>query len=226
MSDFSFRLGTIFFRVALRALSEIHIEGLQHVPARGGCLLMANHISHLDPMLLGMNVGRSVDYMADAPLMNAPVLGTILRSWNAFPIDRNKADRRAVKIALQRLKNGRLVGIFPERGLRYGKESALGGAELPLGSVALWQMGAVPVLPAVILGSDQFYQWRNVFRRPRILIRYGPLIPASRPDQSREELRDLLVDAWRDLQKEIISQYAVEEIELPRCAQERWAAKS
>ncbi len=229
MSDLSYRFGAFCTRVFTTVFARKHVSGLEHIPREGGCLIMANHISHFDPNVLGMSTplrGRCIDYMADLPLLKIPVVGPILKSWNAFPIDRTKLiDRASIRIALERLNAGRVVGIFPERGLRYGEKSILGGAELAVGSAALWQMAKVPLVPAVILGSDQFYQWRNLFRRPLLVVRYGPILAAPAEDETREAARDRLVAAIRKLYAEVVSELNPQPHEFPQCPQERFAQR-
>lgn len=229
MSDLSYRFGAFTTRIATTLLARKHVSGLEHIPREGACLLMANHISHFDPNILGMSVplrGRCVDYMADLPLLKLPIVGAILKSWNAFPIDRTKLiDRASIRVALERLNAGRIVGIFPERGLRYGAKSIVGGAELPVGSAALWQMANVPLLPAVLLGGDQFYQWRNLFRRPLLIVRYGPMLPPPAEGETREAARDRLVAAIRKLYAEIEAEYQPQPHEYPHSPQERFAQR-
>jgi 1-acyl-sn-glycerol-3-phosphate acyltransferase len=175
-------------------------------------------------MLIGMALGRDIDYMGTKELLEMPVVGALLRSWNSFPVDRNKVDRAAIKGTIDRFQKGRAVGIFPERGLRYGAVSILGGAELPLGTAAMWQMTKVPLLPVAIIGSDQLYQWRSLYRRPRIIVHYGPVLTLT-DKEPRETARDRIAKAILDLHSDILKQHNVRENETPRCAQDRWAQR-
>jgi 1-acyl-sn-glycerol-3-phosphate acyltransferase len=159
--------------------------------------------------------------MADKPLVEIPIFGRMLQWGHVFAIDRTKNDRGALKTALARLAAGNLVGIFPEKGIRHGATSVLGGAELPIGTASLWKMADVPVIPMVILGTDQMYAWQNYFRQARIFVRVGKPLPPD-PNASREELRDRIVAAWRELYEGMIRDYAIRPDELPQSAQERW----
>jgi 1-acyl-sn-glycerol-3-phosphate acyltransferase len=191
------------------------------VPRTGPGLLLSNHISHFDPSLMMLGFPRIVHFMADKPLLEIPIFGKMLQWGHVFAIDRTKSDRAALRTAMARLEDGNLVGIFPEKGIRHGKTSVLGGAELAIGTASLWKMMDVPVIPLVIIGSDQMYQWKNYFRRPRIFIRVGKPLP---PDKSatREQLRDRIVASWRELYDGLIRDYHIEADELPKSAQERW----
>jgi len=159
--------------------------------------------------------------MADKPLVKIPILGKMMVWGHVFAVDRTKSDRAALRTAMARLEAGNIVGIFPEKGIRHGKTSVLGGAELAIGTASLWKMMDVPVIPMVIIGSDQVYDWKHYYRRPRVFIRVGKTLP---PDKtaSREELRDRIASAWRELYEGMIRDYKIEPDELPKSAQERW----
>jgi len=206
-----------------RLASRFYQSGMENVPKTGPALLLANHISHFDPQLLAWGMPRYVSYMADKPLLEIPVLGWMMRKSGAFPIDRTKpVDRACLRTAMDKLKGGNIVGIFPEGGIRHGKRAVLGGeGELPVGTIGLWQMMNVPVLPMVILGSDQLYALKNYFRRPRVFTRAGKLLP---PDKkaTREDLRDRLVAAWRELYEGMLRDYNIRPEELPQSAHQRW----
>jgi 1-acyl-sn-glycerol-3-phosphate acyltransferase len=203
--------------------SRVYRDGFENVPRTGPALLLVNHISHFDPPLLAWGMPRCVDFMADKPLMEIPVIGWLLRKSGTFPIDRTKpVDRAALRTAMDKLKAGEIVGIFPEGGIRHGQHAVLGGEEqLPVGTAGLWQMMNVPVLPMVILGSDQLYALKNYFKRPRVFVRAGKLLPPD-PEATREELRDRIVATWRELYDGILRDYKVRPDEFPQSAHQRW----
>ncbi len=197
---------------------------MEHLPQEGGCLLASNHISHFDPVLITVPAGRGIDYMASAEFFVGRFSRGMMRALNAFPIDRNRRDLSAVKVAIERLQAGKLVGIFVEGGIRHGERSVLNGAPIGEGTTALAQAQGVPIVPVVIVGSDQLYQWRAWFRRPRIFIRFGaPILP--QPEENRRELASRLAEALRAIFAEMRREEGVAEWELPQSAQERWAVK-
>jgi len=201
--------------------SRAHYDGMEHVPKAGAGLVISNHISHFDPSFMMAKFPRVVHFMADKPLLELPIMGKLLEWGHVFPIDRTKNDRAALRTAMARLEAGNFVGIFPEKGIRHGKTSVLGGAELPIGTASFWKMMNVPVIPMVILGSDQMYAWQNYFKRPRVFVRVGP---ALQPDKSatKEELRDRIAQAWRELYESLIRDFNLTPDELPKSAQARW----
>jgi len=221
MANFFYYLCRELFLVPLRPFSRLYCDGMELVPKTGPALLVSNHISHADPPYMTARFPRIVHFMADKPLVEIPVLGRMMQWGHVFPIDRTKNDRGALRTAMARLEAGNVVGIFPEKGIRHGKTSVLGGAELPIGTAALWRMMDVPVIPMVIIGSDQMYALRKWPTRPRVFVRVGETLPPDR-NATKEELRDRIVAAWRGLFEAMQRQYAIRPEELPQSAQERW----
>jgi 1-acyl-sn-glycerol-3-phosphate acyltransferase len=223
MSDFFFYFGRELTLFLPRLGSRFYYEGMDLVPPTGPALLLSNHISHFDPPFMMAKFPRVVHFMADKPLLEIPIIGKIFQWGHVFPIDRTKNDRGALKTAMARLAAGNIVGIFPEKGIRHGKTAVLGGgAELPIGTASLWRMMDVPVIPMVILGSDQMYVLKNYFRRPqpRIFVRVGKPLPPDR-NAPREELRDRIVAAWQELYEGMKRDYNIQPDELPQSAQQR-----
>ncbi|VVM05334.1 lysophospholipid acyltransferase family protein [Methylacidimicrobium tartarophylax] len=212
--------GAICHRV-LRRSARISIEGLERIPKSGGCLLVCNHISHFDPILLGMESPRPIDYVADGKLFNDLVLSQILGALNVIPVDRNRQDPRAAKTAVGRLKQGRIVGLFPERGIRHGKASILLGARLNPSAAALARMANAPVLPAVVVGSDRLYQLRSWRRPPRVFVSFGELLTLA-PGEGRGSFTERIHERLLSLFESLVKRYEIDPIDFPHSAQERW----
>lgn len=141
---FSFR---VFFTIFFRA----DIRGRENIPAKGPVILAANHMSNLDPPFLACFLARPVSYMAKMELFEHPVFGSAIRACHAFPVKRGAADRGAIKAAVQVLKLGRVLGLFPE-GTR-SRTGEMGKAEAGVGLIAA--MTGAPVVPACIIGTDR-----------------------------------------------------------------------
>jgi 1-acyl-sn-glycerol-3-phosphate acyltransferase len=194
---------------------------------RGPYLIACNHISHFDPPLAGICTRRKVDFMAMRELFAHPVAAWVLEHvCDAFPVTRGRNDSAAVRTAVRRLKEGRIVFVFPEGGIRSGAASVLGGAPLPAGAAALAQMAEVAIRPAVILGADQLYQWRALWKRPVVLVAFGAelrLDPALHGSTAREELNGRLRQSWLELHALLRQHPDYHPGIEPRTAQERWA---
>ena len=163
----------------LSCVARVRVRRLENAGRSGAFLLAANHISHFDPPVISAVVSRKIDWMAMAEFFPVPLLGSFLRAVDAFPADRDRADRATIRAALERLKAVRIVGIFPEGGIRDGARSVLEGAPLRSGAAALAHMAGVPIVPCVILGTDRFYARKSwlPLRRTPVWIAFGDPIP-------------------------------------------------
>lgn len=193
----------------------------------GAWILGANHISHFDPPLISARLWRKVDWMAFADLFKNAFVGGWLTRCDTFPFTREKADTRAVRTALQRLKVGHVVGIYPEGGLRDGEASVLGGAPLRRGIGAIAQLAQVPVVPCVILGSDRLYRAMNwlPLRRVPVWVGFGEALdPPAREGAAeavRAEFEERLGVAMRNLAAEMRAHFGLTDDDFPKPPQER-----
>jgi len=219
MSECGYRFSAFLTNTLLKTFTRVKLEGVGHVPPQGAVILAGNHISHFDPYYVGPPIGRPVDFMAMEEFFHVPIVGAWLRWANVFPVKRS-TDGLAAREAIRRLKQNRLVAIFPERGLRAGTTSLLGGAEMPKGTMALAHRLNVPVVPCVILGSDRLYQWRDWFKRNTVWIRYGEALAPSK-NESADEFQNRYEIAMREIYESMIRDYALTHDDLPQNPQRR-----
>jgi 1-acyl-sn-glycerol-3-phosphate acyltransferase len=206
--------------------ARVHVVRRENANRDGGFLLATNHISHFDPFIISSVVRRKIDWMAMAEFFPYPVLGHFLRAVDAFPVDRNRADRATIRGTIERLKNRRIVGLFPEGGIRDGARSLLEGAPLRPGASTLAHIAGVPILPCVILGSDRLYskkRWLPLRRTP-IWIAFGNPISHS-PDlersQARERIESELTSAFKNLYTDLRQIFRLTTDDLPHSPRER-----
>jgi 1-acyl-sn-glycerol-3-phosphate acyltransferase len=181
-----YRAGKLLVKLLFACVARVRVLGRENANRDGGFLVTANHISHFDPFLISLAVRRKIDWMTMAEFFRFP-LGFLLRAIDAFPAERDRAELKTIRTAIERLKSGRVVGLFPEGGIRDGTRSLLEGAPLRPGASTLAQIAGVPVLPCVILGSDRLYSKRQwlPFRRTPIWIAFGnPISPCPEPPKA------------------------------------------
>src|SRR5438876_2508004 len=191
------RVAAQAMKLLFGCVAHVRVVGRKNANRDGGLLLAANHISHFDPFILSSVVGRKIDWMAMAEFFPNPLVGSFLRAVDAFPADRDRADRKTIRTAIQRLKQGRVVGVFPEGGIRDGARSLLEGAPLRPGASTLAHIAGVPIVPCVIVGSDRLYskkRWLPTRRTP-VWIAFGEAVSQfsglSKSDARRRTERDL-----------------------------------
>jgi len=225
-----YRAGKLFVRLLLSCVARIRVIGSENVNRAGGFLLAANHISHFDPFLISLAVRRKIDWMAMAEFFRLPIVGLALRAVDTFPAERDRADRKTIRTAIERLKDGRIVGLFPEGGIRDGVRSLLEGAPLRPGASTLAHMAGVPILPCVILGTDRFYSMKGwlPLRRTPVWIAFGKPIshsPEFEKFQTRERIESELADAFKSLYAELRQTFQLTADDLPHPPQERMKAR-
>lgn len=133
---------------ALKPVYRYEVYGLENFPQDGGVLLCSNHINNLDPPVVGITAPRPVHFMAKEELFKIPVLKDIVRACNAFPVKRGMSDREALRKGLGVLKEGQVLGLFPE-GTR-SKTGELGKGLAGAGFFAL--RSDAHVVPCAIIG--------------------------------------------------------------------------
>ena len=148
-------------------------------------------------------------------------MGKLLEWGYVFPIDRTKSDRGALRTAMARLEAGNFVGIFPEKGIRFGKTSVLGGAELPIGT-------RIVVEDDGRAGDPDGHHRLGPDVRVDELLQAPACVRARRPGAVAGQKGDeggparRIAQAWRELYASLIRDYNIQPDELPKSAQERW----
>jgi 1-acyl-sn-glycerol-3-phosphate acyltransferase len=226
LCQFANRAAALLMKLLFGCVARVRVLGSENVNRTGGFLLAANHISHFDPFVISSVVRRKIDWMAMAEFFRFTVVRFLLRAVDAFPADRDRADRKTIRTAIERLKDGRVVGLFPEGGIRDGARSLLEGAPLRPGASTLAHIAGVPILPCVILGSDRLYSTKRwlPLRRTPIWIAFGNPISHS-PDlersQAREQIESELTSAFKNLYTDLQQIFRLTTDDLPHPPRER-----
>lgn len=225
------RAASLSTKLVFGFVARIRVVDRENAERKGGFVLASNHISHFDPVIISGLVRRKIDWMAMAEFFPHPLLGRFLRAVDAFPADRYRADRSTIRTAIERLKLGRIVGVFPEGGIRDGARSLLEGAPLRPGASTLAHMAGVPILPCVIVGSDRLYAARSwlPFRRTPIWLAFGdpiPCFPELAKSVARERIEQELAAAFQILYADLRETFGLTADDLPHPPRLRMAAKS
>ncbi|MCL6636130.1 MAG: 1-acyl-sn-glycerol-3-phosphate acyltransferase [Peptococcaceae bacterium] len=155
-----YRFARFVCRIVLTVLRRWEVRGAENLPASGGLVLVANHVSYWDPVVVGCAFNRPVHFMAKAELFNIPLLSPLIRALGAFPVRRDRSDRSAIRTAVKLLEEGHIVGVFPE-----GTRSRTGELMKPhLGAALLAAKAGVPMLPVALSGT------RGVLGKVRVYV--------------------------------------------------------
>lgn len=188
------RRGYLFYHLAaflarnlFRLVGSLEVHGLHHVPNSGPFLLLANHESILDPILIQAVCPRPVHTMAKSTQFASPFMSWIMRQVKSFPVRRYQVDPQSVRMVLRRLEQGEPVGIYPE-----GERSWDGRLQEPRrGTIRLALRAGVPVVPCTITGSYEVWpRWDRAIRRGTVRIDFGEpfLLPPAHDRSEREAL--------------------------------------
>jgi 1-acyl-sn-glycerol-3-phosphate acyltransferase len=184
----------------LRLVFRYRVRGTEHLPASGGYVLAAGHLSNLDPWAIGLALwpNRFLRFMAKSELFWFP-LGPVIAGCGAFKVRRGQADREAIQTAVDLARAGHVIAMFPEgtrrkKGLRKTRQpqSHTGAARIALEA-------GVPLVPAGIKGTDELKHlaaWR---------VRYGPPLRLDdlvtlEPSEAARVATERAMEAIRELE--------------------------
>ena len=149
-SEFGYKL-FYFFKPFFKLPLRLKVKGLENIPLNKGCIIAANHRSYLDPPVLNLASPRPIIFLAKYDLFKIPILNWIITKAGAMPLYGGRKDLKTLKKAIEYLKEGYCIGIFPE-GTRM-KPNTFGKAHNGVGLLAL--KSKVPVIPTYIHNTDK-----------------------------------------------------------------------
>jgi 1-acyl-sn-glycerol-3-phosphate acyltransferase len=172
-------------RAAFRVLDlRITVDGAEHIPSTGGAVLASNHISYLDFIFAGFGAlpaGRYVRFMAKQEIFAHRIGGPMMRGMHHIPVDRD-AGLGSYRAALAALKDGQVVGVFPEATI----SESFTVKEIKAGAARMAAVAGVPLIPMAIWGSHRL--WTK--GRPRTLTRRHTPVSILVGEPLRPERRD------------------------------------
>ncbi|MBI4850107.1 MAG: 1-acyl-sn-glycerol-3-phosphate acyltransferase [Nitrospirae bacterium] len=205
MYELLYRFTAFLIRVILRINGGIEIKGLENVPLKGGAIIAANHVSYIDPPLLGAVTPRRATFMARKGLFELLWLNWFIKHY-AIPVNRERTQPSTIKETIRRLKGGELIAIFPEG--RRSESGEMMKAKRGVGMIV--SLSKVPVVPTLIAGSEDVLpvdaKW---LRRGKITVVFGKPIyytptaleKGTRDDRLHEEISEKVMTAISDLKK-------------------------
>src|SRR5262245_11920709 len=180
----------------MRTGFRLTVSGRDHVPLTGPALLVSNHVSVLDPPVIGAAAPRPLYFLAKEELFAIPLFGRFVRALHARPVKRDGSDTRALKMALALLGENRAILLFPE-GTR-GVEGRLGVAKPGAGMLAV--MSGAPVVPVFVTGTGRALPPGRALPRPaRVEVRFGPPLhfKITRDERRKERYREATEEMMR-----------------------------
>ncbi len=180
---------------------RLRVEGLESLPASGPVLVVGNHDSHWDPVMVGIAAirRRQIRALAKSDLWKVRGLAPILNGMGQIPIERGAGDAQALARAIEALRQGACIGVFPEGTRSRGKVLR---ARSGLGRLAL----EVPQAHLTLVAIEGTSDLTGFPRRPRIKVRFfDPAGGQARPDEDPGELSARLLAEIREFVPPTIS---------------------
>ncbi len=193
-----YRIICTILRALVRLIWGRWGSGCESIPDTGPVIIASNHISNWDPVILGLACRREVYFLAKQGLFRNRLFAHVLRQLNVIPLNRDGSDSRALRRAIEVLKDGGALALFPE-GTR-SKTGKLGRAKSGTGYVA-YASGAT-VIPALISGSDRM--WRSFVNRGELAVSFGKPLSVEGPATSEtyQNVTARVMDAIVEIGKE------------------------
>ncbi|MHB8074932.1 lysophospholipid acyltransferase family protein [Desulfosporosinus fructosivorans] len=194
MTLYEFAKGMFSFQFKIMGWN---IQGVENIPAEGPVILAINHQSIWDPLVAASSLPRKVSFMAKEELFSIPVLGKVFSKLGAFPVKRGQGDMNAIRQSLAILKEGSVLGLFPE-----GTRSKNGEIQKGLpGMVLLMEKSKATVVPVKVYGTRKLLTkgWGNI-----AVVVGKPMTPEmlKAPDgveNRREWIADRIMKAMHEL---------------------------
>jgi len=204
--NFSYFLGWCAFRLLYATYFRWRVFHPERVPRIGPVILASNHLSFLDPPLVGAGLNRGINYLARKTLFRYPGIGALLRSWSAVPVDRDGGSAAGLKEILDRLKHGGAILLFPE-----GTRSPDGRLQPARSGVGLAIIkSTAPVVPVRVFGTFEAYGRGVTFPRPvRIAVKYGePMDFAALRAEAKHCSKERLKEIYQQAADEVMAAIA------------------
>ncbi|MBD2319737.1 1-acyl-sn-glycerol-3-phosphate acyltransferase [Pseudanabaena sp. FACHB-1050] len=163
-------------RPLLYLFYQERIYGTENVPLTGNLIVVSNHASDFDPLIVGSCMGRPVAFMAKEELFEIPVLSQAIQAFGAYPVKRGAGDRAAIRAAIASIEKGWATGIFLQ-----GTRTLDGRVTEPkLGAAMIAAKTQAPFLPISIWGTETILPKGAKFPKlfQPVTVRIGQLIPA------------------------------------------------
>jgi len=207
---FSYWVAWSLARLIFATYFRWRVHDRDRVPREGPVILAANHASFLDPPLVGSGLPRAINYLARENLFKYPVIGWLLRSWNAVPVDRDGGGGAGLKAILDRLLAGGGIILFPE-GTR-SPDGTLRAARAGIGLTVI--KSSAPVVPVRVFGTHQ--AWGRHMKRPKprpVAVKYGsPLDFAALRAEAQTCAKPRLKQIYQEIADRIMTEIGKLEI--------------
>lgn len=190
-----YRLFRLILMPFVHAVARLDVVGKENLPKTGPFILVANHQSFLDPIIVQVICRRPLNTLAKSTQFTGRIMSWIMPRVCAIPTRRYRIEPQAVRVVLRRLAAGEAVGVYPEGERSWDAEVQ----PFRRGTIRLLLKSGVPIIPCGVVGSyDVWPRWSRTLRRKTVRVEFGKAIhwPAM---HDRKERNAFLLEATRVL---------------------------
>ena len=223
MSSRGYRFGTACGRFVFVQTVRCKTLRKEMMDRDGPFIVACTHLSHIDPFLLSIYIrSRPIDWIARIEFWKFRLGGKFMEWMNAIPVRRFGVAANGIRMAINRLKAGRVVGICPEGGVAQGTRSVMRGGTMKKGVCLMSYRTGVPVLPCVMLGTDKLNRvppWIPPLRA-KLWIGFGSRLiypDTTNPDRraARDAMAAELSREYQAIFQEVKEAFGVTEADVP-----------
>lgn len=181
---------------------KVRARGVEHLPRSGGAVIASNHVSYLDFIFVGFGAQpRLVRFMAKESVFRNPVAGPLMRGMKHIPVDR-RAGGTSFWQAVEALRSGELVGVFPEATMSRSFEPKA----FKTGAVRMAVEAGVPLIPAAVWGTQRLYCYdaRSSLLQVGVPVEIhigAPVDAHGDPEEATQRLRSAIIDLVGEAQR-------------------------
>lgn len=215
-------LSTSFGRRAFWASVNFRCIRREAPERQGPYLLACTHLSHIEPFLMSIIVRRQIDWLARIEFYAYRIFRWMMLAVDSIPVRRFGVAASAIRTSIDRLKQGRCVGICPEGGVAQGKDSVMRGGPMKKGVCLIATRAGVPVLPCILLGTDKLNSVKPwlPFRRANLWVAFGSRLvhpPANEPNRrrARQIMAEELSREYQALYAELCATHNIPDGDVP-----------
>lgn len=202
-----YRAGRGVFRFGHMVAVRNHVANRAALDRAGGFVLAVTHLSHVECAIISLHLRRPIHWVTRREFYTSRLAAWALRRLEAIPVNRFGVPVSTIRQSVRLVREGGVVGIFPEGGVVRGEESALRGGPIKRGCCSIAIHAGAPIVPCVVLGTDKLngvVPWLPL-KRSRVWMAYGdPIAPPARSTRATraamaEEVRQAFVRLYAEL---------------------------